>query len=90
MVVSTCLTLLIGLGIALLISRDFPGKNIFISLILLPMMISPVAAALSWKFLYNGEWGAVNYFVGLLGIPKQAWLADPKLALPAIIVTDIW
>ncbi len=90
MVVSTSLTLLIGLGIALLISRDFPGKNIFISLILLPMMISPVAAALSWKFLYNGEWGAVNYFVGLLGIPKQAWLADPKLALPAIIVTDIW
>lgn len=90
MVVSTGLTILIGLGIAVLISRDFPGKSIFISLILIPMMISPVAAALSWKFLFDGEWGAVNYFAGLLGISKQAWLADPKLALPAIIVTDIW
>mgnify|MGYP000929708666 FL=1 len=90
MVVSTSLTILIGLGIALFISRDFPGKSIFISLILLPMMISPVAAALTWKFLFDGEWGAVNYFIGLLGIPKQAWLADPRLALPAIIVTDIW
>ena len=90
MVVSTSLTILIGLGIALFISRDFPGKSIFISLILLPMMISPVAAALTWKFLFDGEWGAVNYFIGLLGIPKQAWLADPRLALPAIIVTAIW
>jgi len=90
MVVSTSLTILIGLGIAILISRDFPGKSIFISLILLPMMISPVAAALSWKFLFDGEWGAVNYFVGWFGISKQAWLADPRLALPAIIVTDIW
>ncbi len=90
MVVSTSLTILLGLGIAILISRDFSGKNIFISLVLLPMMISPVAAALSWKFLFDGEWGAVNYFVGLLGIPKQAWLANPQLALPAIIVADIW
>ena len=90
MVISTSLTILIGLGIAILISRDFPGKSIFISLILIPMMISPVAAALSWKFLFDGQWGAVNYFVGWFGISKQAWLADPKLALPAIIITDIW
>lgn len=90
MVVSTGLSVLIGLGLAVMFDRKFPGKNVFMTLILLPMMTAPVAAALTWKFLFDGQWGAVNYFVNLIGIPNQAWLASPKLALPAIMVADIW
>lgn len=90
MLLSTSLSILLGLGIAVLFNRDFPGKNVFLSLILLPMMVAPVASALSWKFLFDGQWGAVNYFVQLFGGARQAWLADPRFALFAVVVADVW
>ncbi|MCX6090447.1 MAG: sugar ABC transporter permease [Candidatus Atribacteria bacterium] len=90
MICSTLLSIVIGLAMAMMFSRDFPGKNVFIALVLLPMMIAPVAAALTWNFLFDGKWGGVNYFVHLLGFSKQAWLADPRFALPAVMVADIW
>lgn len=90
MLVSTGVSIIVGLGLAVMFNREFPGKSVFMTLILLPMMIAPVAVALAWKFLFDGQWGAVNYFFGSLGIPRQAWLANPNLALPAVIVSDIW
>jgi multiple sugar transport system permease protein len=90
MVFSTSFSIFLGLGAAILFNRDFPGKNVFLSLVLLPMMVAPVASALCWKFLFDGQWGAVNYFVQLLGGAKQAWLADPRFALFAVAVADVW
>lgn len=90
MFLSTSLSVVLGLLAAILFNRDFPGKRVFLSLVLLPMMVAPVASALCWKFLFDGQWGAVNYFVQLLGGTKQAWLADPHFALLAVAVADVW
>jgi multiple sugar transport system permease protein len=53
-------------------------------------MIAPVVVGLTWRFLYDPSFGMVNYFLGFLGIEPQTWLSDPALALPAVILADIW
>ncbi|RKX97253.1 MAG: sugar ABC transporter permease, partial [Spirochaetes bacterium] len=78
----------IGFGVALLLNRDFKAKGLITTLILLPMMMSMAVVGLFWKLLWNPGWGIINY---MLGLPKDfAWLANPKLALIAVAITDIW
>ena len=57
------------------------------TLLLLPMMLSPAVVGLFWKLLYDPSWGILNY---ALGLGKFEWLTDPKLALYAVAITDIW
>jgi len=82
--------LLIGFGIALLLNREFVGEGVVRSLLLLPMMMTPVVAAISWKFMYEPTYGIINYYLARLGIPQPAWLAKPSTALFSIMITDIW
>ena len=56
----------------------------------MPVITTLVAVAVVWRWLYNPEYGLVNYVLGLIGIEKQTWLSSPKLALPALIVMSIW
>jgi len=83
--------LLLGIGIALLLDRELKGKVIFRSIILIPMVVTPVVTGLSFRTLmFHGDFGMINYFLSLVGIRGIGWLADPVTALPAIMLTDIW
>lgn len=81
---------LLGLGIALLLNTRVRGKSIYFSIIIIPMMITPVAVGLTWRLLLHSELGIVNYVLGLLGLSGKAWLAESKLALPTVMFIDIW
>lgn len=78
---------LLGFGVALLLNRQFPFKGLFTTLLLVPMMMSPVVVGLFWQLLYSPSWGIINY---ALGLGDFAWLSDPDVALFAIAITDIW
>ncbi len=78
---------LVGFGVALLLNRQFPFKGLFTTLLLVPMMMSPVVVGLFWQLLYSPSWGIINY---ALGLGDFAWLSDPDVALFAIAITDIW
>jgi multiple sugar transport system permease protein len=78
---------LLGFGVALLLNRQIPFKGLFTTLLLLPMMMSPVVVGLFWELLYSPSWGIINY---ALGLGDFAWLSDPDVALYAIAITDIW
>ncbi|MDA8219420.1 MAG: sugar ABC transporter permease [Dehalococcoidales bacterium] len=80
----------LGVGLALLLARQFRGVRVVRSLFLVPLMTTPVVVALTWRMLYNTRFGYVNYFLGLLGLPTQDWLGDPALAMWALVVADIW
>lgn len=95
---SVALELVFGFLLALLIREKFFGSGLVTTLILVPMMLSPVVAGLFWKLLYNPTFGYLNYIL-LFPNPKMApdWLASrylgqpvPDLALWAIILVDIW
>ena len=77
----------LGFGVALLLNRRIPFKGLFTTLLLVPMMMSPVVVGLFWELLYSPSWGIINY---ALGLGDFAWLSDPDVALYAIAITDIW
>lgn len=81
---------ILGLGIALLLNTNVRGKDFYFSIIIIPMMITPVAVGLMWRLLLHSELGIVNYILGFLGISGKAWLADSKLALGTVMFIDIW
>jgi multiple sugar transport system permease protein len=78
---------LVGFGVALLLNREFKAKGLVTTLILLPMMMSMSIVGLFWKLLWNPGWGIINY---MFGLGDFVWLANPKMALIAVAVTDIW
>ncbi len=80
----------LGLGLALLLNQDLHGKNIIRALILLPMMCTNVVIGLTWRLLLNYEFGLVNYYLGQLGIAPVEWLSQPAMAMPAVVLVDVW
>lgn len=80
----------LGMILALLFSRDVPGKRVLRSLFLLPLITTPVVVGLTWRMLYNADLGMINYALRSLGLPEPIWLASPGWALPSIVITDTW
>lgn len=81
---------LLGFGLALLLKEHFKGWGLVTTLILIPMMLSPVVVGLFWTFIMDANFGLLNFFIGLLGLPKVLWLTNPHIALYSVALVDIW
>ena len=80
----------IGVGLALLLNKDIKGKSIFRTLLILPWAVPQYITALTWRGMFNSEYGAVNLLLdrGLgLTIP---WLTTEWGAFAACLITNIW
>lgn len=83
--------LIMGLLSALLLNREFKGRGIIRSLIIIPWAIPYVTAALIWKWMLDFQYGIVNYtFNQLPLISGGDWLNNPSLALLIVIIISIW
>ena len=81
----------LGFGVAMLLNNLRRGRQFITTLLLLPMMIAPAVVAFIWKMIYNPYWGPLNYIIfQLVGKKGPSWASDPILALPALLVADIW
>jgi multiple sugar transport system permease protein len=86
------LTMVIGLGLALLLNQPIRGVSIFRTAYYLPVVTPFVVSALLWKWLYNGEFGLFNYYLlkGHLIDEPLLWLSDKDLAMPAVVLMSVW
>jgi multiple sugar transport system permease protein len=82
--------LLLGLGAALLLNSRLRFLEAIRALFIIPMVLPPIVVAIMWKVLFTPDISVLNWALGVLGLPQPAWLAHPRLALPAIIIADIW
>jgi multiple sugar transport system permease protein len=82
--------LVLGLILAFLLEKGLKGLALFRTVFIVPIMIAPVVVGLIWRYLFDANFGLINYIVRLLGFEPKVWLGTPGLALPAVIVTDIW
>ena len=78
-----------GLGMALLLDRAMRGISLLRTLIIIPILISPVVVGLTWRYMYE-PWGVINYVMGRLGFAPVDWLSNPSVALISIMIVDIW
>ena len=82
---------LLGLGLAMLFAEKFPGKRIFYSIMLMPMMIVPAVAGYMFFMLFQSS-GPINDILSRISGTKvdTLWLADPDLAMVSVMIADIW
>lgn len=83
-------TVLLSFGIAVLINTTFPGYRIIRTFYFLPIVISFVASAVLWRFIYDPRVGALNSLLGVFGIDGQNWLQSTFWAMPAISLVIVW
>lgn len=80
----------LGLLMAMLLNQKVRFKNFFRGSFFLPVISSWVAVSVVWIWLYNADYGLINYFLSFIGIEAVDWLNNPATAMPAVVVTTIW
>ena len=85
--------LVLGIAISLLLHQELKGRWLARGIVLFPYLVPAIVASLIWRFMFSPLTGVVNYLlVDVLGLLSEpiAWLADPKMAMIAIIIVGIW
>jgi multiple sugar transport system permease protein len=80
----------LGTVIALILNREFRGKNGLKLLLLLPLVATPVAVGIVFNLFYDPTIGFLNYVLSALGLPQSGWVTASKTVLPSLMLVDIW
>ena len=80
----------LGLGFALLVDKYIRGMDFFKTLILIPMMLPPIAVAITWRLMYQPLYGVLNDILVRIGLDPLLWTATVSTAMFSIILVDIW
>lgn len=86
------LILAAGLGSALMLNQRLRGRGFFRAIFYLPVITPLVISAIVWKFIYNGDFGLLNYYLTKLHLISKPilWLVNPTLAMPSVIAFTVW
>jgi multiple sugar transport system permease protein len=84
------ITMAAGVGLALLLNRGRGGERALRAIVFLPYVTSMVAIAIVWQWMFNADFGLVNYGLRLLHLPAVDWLGSPRFALLSIIAVTVW
>ena len=90
MLLSVSGALVLGLALALLLNRPFTGQKVVQTVLLVPLMVAPVIAAIMMRWMFNDQFGIVNAVLEGLGLDGQPWLVERWTAFGVILLTDIW
>lgn len=84
--------IIIGLSLftAALLNTKIKGTSFYRTIYFLPVVTMPVAIALVWKFIFNGDYGVLNSVLSVFGIQGGSWLSDAKTALYMVMIVAIW
>jgi len=80
----------IGLFLAVFLNKKIIGRLFARTVVLIPMVVSSAAAGILWKWIYDKNFGILNSYLKQLGLPIFGWLSNVSLAMPSIIVMNIW
>jgi multiple sugar transport system permease protein len=89
-VAAVVIEMLLGFGLALLVSRLTRGRTIYLAIFLLPILIPAIVIGAIWKLMYNYDFGLFNELISLIGLSRQDWLGDSNLALASVVLVDVW
>lgn len=90
MILSVPVGIILALIFATLLNTKIKGKSIYRAIYFLPIVVAPAAVAMVWKWLFNTDFGLINYVLGLFGIDGPAWVTSPSVALISISIVTIW
>jgi multiple sugar transport system permease protein len=82
--------LILGLGLAVVLTRLGFGRGVLRTLLLVPLMVSGIIVSVIWKVMLDPSVGIIGYGLNLLGLPRLGFLGDPGMAMFTIILMDTW
>lgn len=80
----------LGTLLAVILNREFAGKNGLKLILLLPLVATPVAIGIVWNLFYDPTIGILNYCLSVLGLPQSGWVSDARTVLPSLVLVDVW
>lgn len=83
-------SMVLGLLLALLLSKESRGFKFFRAAFYIPYVISMVCASTIWLWIFDPANGVFNQFLNALGLPASTWLKNPKLAMGCVVVVSVW
>ena len=83
-------TLPLALFLAVLLNREFKGRSVYRTILSSPYVVPLVGSSIVWLWLYNPNYGLINYLLSLFGVNGPAWLQNPSTALLSVIVASVW
>lgn len=83
-------TVMLGFFFAIALNTALPGSRIIRTFYFLPMIVSLVASAVLWRWIFDRQWGVLNWLLGQVGVNGPSWLYSTNWALPAVIVVIVW
>ncbi len=86
------LELLLGLLMAQLFIDHLPGRQVFVALLVLPVVVSPIVAGATWSLMFDNRFGPINQVIGwVVGHEVTLlWTIAPQLVYPAILAAEVW
>ena len=89
-VLSVPISIALSILVAVLLNQKIRGVAFYRTLYFLPNITMPAAIALVWRWLYNADYGLINYLLSLVSIKGPRWISDPTIALYSLILLAIW
>ena len=83
-------TVIIAMILAVLLNSKIKGKGMYRTIYFIPMIAAPAAITMVWKWLYNNQFGLINYMLSKIGINAVNWIDNPKVALYSVAIIGIW
>jgi len=80
----------LGLSAAMLLNQKLPGRTLYRALLILPWAVPQYISALTWRGMFNAEYGAVNLILAKVGLEPISWFSGEFTAFGAAIITNIW
>ena len=80
----------LGIGLALILHRNLKGTKIFSSILITPMLLTPVAVGLTFRFRFDTDLGIINWLIGLFGVETINWLGQQSTGILAVVIVDSW
>lgn len=80
----------IALVVALLLNKKIKLRSLFRTAYFIPFVTSVVALSLVWQWMFNDQFGLINYFLSWFGIDKIAWLKEEQWTIPTIAIVSVW
>lgn len=89
-VISAPLGIFLSLIVAVLLNAKIGGRGIYRTIYFLPVVSTPAAVAMVWKWLLNYDYGFVNTILRHIGLPGPNWISDSRYVMATIIIVGIW
>ncbi len=84
------LELALGFAIAVLLDRKMRGIGVLRTLLIVPVLISPVGIALTFRYIFAPTYGLLTYLLHSVGLPSPDWTVSVTWALPVVVFVDVW